>query len=276
MSLRTVEIDGEPWFVAKDICDALGLDTTHIRRDLDADEAKVAKLAGFRGRGAIVVSESGLYALIMRSRKPDARAFRKWIASEVLPSIRKHGTYMTQEVAREAVEDPMPLMACAMWGEFSRFNSGKFANCHACSPSRSPTRYSAAGRPAVRISSICGDSITACCTSASMVRFTLSWRLPVSFASSLLPIVVQVAHALFTTRAGLVPLGYTCSERATAIRFRSVEVDIFSEQWIIRNTTSTERGYVAHETYLLRTCIHARRTDGCEPVRRRSRPGHSR
>ncbi|OJB48510.1 hypothetical protein BGV60_22285 [Burkholderia ubonensis] len=59
----------------------------------------------------IVVPESGLYTIILKSRKPEARAFRKWVTSEVLPSIRKHGMYMTQEVAREAVEDPMSLLA---------------------------------------------------------------------------------------------------------------------------------------------------------------------
>lgn len=61
-----------------------------------------------------MISESGLYALVMRSNKPIAREFRKWVTSEVLPSIRKHGMYMTQEVARETVEDPMSLMARAV------------------------------------------------------------------------------------------------------------------------------------------------------------------
>ncbi|AJY44002.1 hypothetical protein I6G56_11760 [Burkholderia humptydooensis] len=61
-----------------------------------------------------MISESGLYALVMRSNKPIAREFRKWVTSEVLPSIRKHGMYMMQEVAREAVEDPMQILARAL------------------------------------------------------------------------------------------------------------------------------------------------------------------
>lgn len=115
MTLRVVEIDGGgPWFVAKDVCDALGLtNPTMAVRHLDADEKAKFGL-GLPGRTPLVVSESGLYALIMRSRKPEARSFRKWVTSEVLPSIRRHGMYMTQEVAREAIEDPMALMARAV------------------------------------------------------------------------------------------------------------------------------------------------------------------
>ncbi|WP_256253102.1 BRO-N domain-containing protein [Burkholderia ubonensis] len=86
------------------MCDALGLDTTHVRRDLEADEVKVAKLAGFRGRGAFVVPESGLYALIMRSRKPEAKAFRKWVTSVVLPAIRRDGMYVRAESPRAMKE----------------------------------------------------------------------------------------------------------------------------------------------------------------------------
>lgn len=120
MSLRVVEIDGEPWFVAKDVCDALGMRTDNGIAQwtgaLDQDEMNTHRISiGKRGNPiVVVVSESGLYALILRSRKPAARAFRKWVTSEVLPSIRKHGMYMTQEVAREAVEDPMTLMARAV------------------------------------------------------------------------------------------------------------------------------------------------------------------
>ncbi|KWB61394.1 hypothetical protein WL38_25390 [Burkholderia ubonensis] len=94
MNLRTVEIDEEPWFVAKDVCDALGLDTTHVRRDLDTDERSKLNL-GQRGLGAVnAVSESDLYALVVQSRKPEARAFRKWVTSVVLPAIRRDGMYV--------------------------------------------------------------------------------------------------------------------------------------------------------------------------------------
>ncbi|WP_088503756.1 Bro-N domain-containing protein [Burkholderia ubonensis] len=117
MNLRVVEIDGAPWFVAKDVCDALGIaNSRDAMSALDGDERNtVAFSDGKRGNpNKTVISESGLYALIVRSNKPEARAFRKWVTSEVLPSIRKHGMYMTQEVAREAVEDPMSLMARAL------------------------------------------------------------------------------------------------------------------------------------------------------------------
>ncbi len=117
MNLRVVEIDGEPWFPAKDVCIAVGI--AHLGsavRTLDGDECNtVAFSDGKRGNpNKTVISESGLYALVMRSNKPIAREFRKWVTSEVLPSIRKYGMYMTQEVAREAVEDPMFLMARAL------------------------------------------------------------------------------------------------------------------------------------------------------------------
>ncbi|KVN28955.1 hypothetical protein WJ63_11485 [Burkholderia pyrrocinia] len=119
MNLRVVEIDGESWFVAKDVCAALSIgDPSMAMARLEADEKAQFNLgnsAGGRGNPNVnIVSESGLYALILRSRKPEAKAFRKWVTSEVLPSIRKHGMYMTQEVAREAVEDPMSLMARAL------------------------------------------------------------------------------------------------------------------------------------------------------------------
>lgn len=97
MNLRVTEIEGEPWFVAKDVCATLGLETNHVRRGLDADEVKSTNLAGFRGRPPLVLSESGLYALIMRSSKPEAKAFRKWVTSVVLPAIRRDGAYIRGE-----------------------------------------------------------------------------------------------------------------------------------------------------------------------------------
>lgn len=89
-------IDGEPWFVAKDICQVLGI-ANHkdaVSR-LDEDERDGVGITDPIGRQqtVTVVSESGLYALIFQSRKPEARKFRKWVTSEVLPSIRKKGYY---------------------------------------------------------------------------------------------------------------------------------------------------------------------------------------
>lgn len=94
--IRTILKDNEPWFVAKDICDVLGLgNITEALRNLDDDEltSEILK-SGNQGREMKLVSESGLYALVIRSNKPNARKFRKWITSEVLPNIRKSGIYI--------------------------------------------------------------------------------------------------------------------------------------------------------------------------------------
>lgn len=113
-TIRTIlGSDHEPWFVAKDVCDALGIATNHLReegRGLDDDE--VMNLPNWEGKGKapIIISEAGLYSLILRSRKPEAKAFKRWVTHEVLPSIRKDGGYM---VAREE-ETPEETMARAL------------------------------------------------------------------------------------------------------------------------------------------------------------------
>lgn len=83
LSLRTVKIDGEPWFVAKDVCDVLHIQNPAravAESDLGAEEYRTFNV-GLRGKPPLIVSESGLYALIMRSRKPEAKAFRRRRAS---------------------------------------------------------------------------------------------------------------------------------------------------------------------------------------------------
>ncbi|WP_419783573.1 Bro-N domain-containing protein [Maridesulfovibrio sp.] len=87
--------DGNPWFVVKDVCNVLGLsNVTESARSLDEDELSSVKLnAGGQQREMKAVSESGLYSLIFKSRKPEAKKFRKWITSEVIPSLRKTGCY---------------------------------------------------------------------------------------------------------------------------------------------------------------------------------------
>lgn len=106
--VRTVVQGEDVWFVAKDVCDVLGINK---QRDaysrLDEDErgsVLVDTLGGQQNMNAI--NESGLYSLILRSRKPQAKAFKKWVTSEVLPSIRKHGAYMTDQVLEQAVTNP--------------------------------------------------------------------------------------------------------------------------------------------------------------------------
>jgi prophage antirepressor-like protein len=109
-SLRVVMREDKPWFVAADVCKALNVkDTSMACARLDEDERGVS-LIGTRSasgviqdREMVIISESGLYALVLRSRKPEANRFRKWVTSEVLPSIRKTGAYGTpREVSAPA------------------------------------------------------------------------------------------------------------------------------------------------------------------------------
>lgn len=93
--VRIVQIDGEPWFVLTDVCRELDLaNPTMVAKKLDNDERTKFDL-GRQGETTIV-NESGLYTVILRSDKPQAKPFRKWVTSEVLPSIRKHGSYSVQ------------------------------------------------------------------------------------------------------------------------------------------------------------------------------------
>lgn len=101
--IRVVDIDGLPWWILKDVGDALGLtDTSRIAERLDSDELTRVKLvSGGQNRQMYAVNESGLYAVILRSDKPKAKDFRRWITHEVLPSIRKHGAYIADTVLEE-------------------------------------------------------------------------------------------------------------------------------------------------------------------------------
>jgi len=92
--IRTLTKDGDIWFVATDICDALDIkNTTDAVKRLDDDERSRFNL----GRQGMTncVNEYGLYNLILASRKPEAKTFKRWITHEVLPDIRKHGAYLT-------------------------------------------------------------------------------------------------------------------------------------------------------------------------------------
>lgn len=89
---------GDPWFVLKDICDALNLGNPSMAASrLDEDGVSTTEVIDNLGRSqkTNVVTEAGLYEVIIRSDKPEAKAFRRWVTSEVLPSIRKHGMYAT-------------------------------------------------------------------------------------------------------------------------------------------------------------------------------------
>lgn len=110
--VRTVEMGGEPWFVLKDVCNILGVvNDRNVAARLDEDEKGVCQMDTLGGtQNVTVVSESGLYHVILRSDKPEAAPFRKWVTSEVLPSIRKNGGY----IAGQEQLTPEELMAKAL------------------------------------------------------------------------------------------------------------------------------------------------------------------
>ena len=111
-SLRVVEIDSQPWFVAKDVCGILGL--ANMRSSLaalDEDEKGVHTMDTLGGNQEMtVISEPGLYSLILRSRKPEAKTFKRWVTHEVLPSIRRHGMYATESVVDAMLADPEAMI----------------------------------------------------------------------------------------------------------------------------------------------------------------------
>lgn len=99
--IRTVEIGGEPWFLGKDMADILGYtNTAKAIRDHVDDEDKLTERIVLSGqsREMYIINESGLYSLILSSKLPNAKAFKRWVTSEVLPAIRKHGLYAKEEL----------------------------------------------------------------------------------------------------------------------------------------------------------------------------------
>lgn len=114
--IRTITIDGEPWFVGKDIATALGYSNTRdaIAKHVDDEDKGVAKCDTPSGKQNMsIINESGLYALIFGSKLESAIRFKHWVTSEVLPSIRKHGAYMTNEVIERTLTDPDYLIQLA-------------------------------------------------------------------------------------------------------------------------------------------------------------------
>ena len=113
--VRTIERGGEPWFVLKDVCKILNIgNPADVYNRLDDDEKGVGQIDTLGGtQKANIVNESGLYNVILRSDKPEAKPFRKWVTSEVLPSIRKHGAYMTPETLEAAIFNPDTIIRIA-------------------------------------------------------------------------------------------------------------------------------------------------------------------
>lgn len=109
-TLRTLtDENGDPWFVAKDACDILGLENSRkATADIDPDEKNTVTISdGIAGNpNKTIISEPGLYRLVMKSRKPEAKEFQRWVTHEVLPSIRNHGIYATETTIDQILADP--------------------------------------------------------------------------------------------------------------------------------------------------------------------------
>lgn len=119
--VRTVSVDNEPWFFAKDVCDALSIATNHVRESLDEDEVSNLRSTEigpeFGGKAPLIVSEAGLYSLILKSRKPEAKAFKRWITHDVIPAIRKTGGYRVNELTGRELMAKALLEAQAVLAE---------------------------------------------------------------------------------------------------------------------------------------------------------------
>lgn len=114
--IRTTVIDGEPWFVGKDVADILGYQngSRDINRHVDEEDRQNYQNGTFESpRGMTIINESGFYSLVLSSKLPTAKKFKRWVTSEVLPAIRKHGGYMTPEKVEEALLNPDVLIRLA-------------------------------------------------------------------------------------------------------------------------------------------------------------------
>ena len=107
--IRTIQRNGETWWVLKDLCGVLGLSNARMIADrLDEDDVSLAYVTDSMGRRqqTNIVNESGLYNVILRSDKPEAKKFKRWVTHEVLPQIRRHGAYITTSKIEELMNDP--------------------------------------------------------------------------------------------------------------------------------------------------------------------------
>lgn len=114
--VRTVEVNGEPWLVGKEVAEALGYrDTKSALADhVDSEDKQIIQRGQIAtldvpNRGMTLINESGLYSLCLSSKLPSAKKFRRWVTSEVLPTIRKHGAYMTDQKAYDITHNPESL-----------------------------------------------------------------------------------------------------------------------------------------------------------------------
>ncbi len=114
--IRSLEINNEPYFVGKDIAEILGYERADnaIRNHVDEDDKLMHQIsASGQSRNMTIINESGLYSLIMSSKLPSAKKFKRWVISEVLPSIRKHGGYLTESKIEEVLLNPDTIIKLA-------------------------------------------------------------------------------------------------------------------------------------------------------------------
>ena len=115
-TLRGVEINGESWLVGKDVAERLGYKDTSdaLKKHVDEEDKLTRRFADSgQNREMYVINESGLYSLVLGSKLPNAKKFKRWVTSEVLPAIRKHGGYLTAEKVEEALLNPDVLIRLA-------------------------------------------------------------------------------------------------------------------------------------------------------------------
>lgn len=107
--IRTLIMDNEPWFVGRDVAEILGYSNSRdaLAKRVDEEDKGVAKCDTLGGRQDLtIINESGLYSLILSSKLPNAKKFKHWVTSEVLPSIRKNGIYATENIINQILENP--------------------------------------------------------------------------------------------------------------------------------------------------------------------------
>lgn len=109
--IRTLNINGEPWFVGKDVALSLGYTNPAkaLRDHVDSDDVTVNDSFTVNGTQGKLINESGMYSLILSSKLPSAKAFKHWVTAEVLPSIRRNGAYLTAEMLHKTMSDPREL-----------------------------------------------------------------------------------------------------------------------------------------------------------------------
>ncbi|HAQ0349238.1 TPA: phage antirepressor [Enterococcus faecium] len=113
--VRTILVNDEPYFVGKDIADVLGYSNPQkaIRDHVDLEDKTQNDSFTVNGTAVVLINESGLYSLILKSKLPSAKKFKRWVTSEVLPAIRKHGGYLTPEKVEEALLNPDTIIQLA-------------------------------------------------------------------------------------------------------------------------------------------------------------------